>query len=64
MRGKSPSMPSQRKEDDRCCFSLGRSNGIDRVLNEKQKTLRGDWLRVNKNSTVHYPYSTDLLTDF
>lgn len=30
------------------------------MLNEKQKTLRGDWLRVNKNSIVHY--STDLLT--
>lgn len=30
------------------------------MLNEKQKTLRGDWLRVNKNSIVHY--SADLLT--
>lgn len=30
------------------------------MLNEKQKTLRGDWLRVNKNSIVHY--STHLLT--
>lgn len=26
---------------------------FDRVLNEKQKTLRGDWLRVNKNSILH-----------
>lgn len=53
-------MPSQRRKEERFCFSLGRPNGFDRVLNEKQKTLRGDWLRVNKNSIVHY--STDLLT--
>lgn len=53
VRGKSPSMPSQRRKEDRFCFSLGRPNGFDRVLNEKQKTLRGDWLRVNKNSILH-----------
>lgn len=50
VRGKSPSMPSQRRKEERFCFSLGRPNGFDRVLNEEQKTLRGDWLRVNKNS--------------